>query len=746
MFLCSPVRRLFRRHALIAALTLITWAGLAVHAHAASVSGDVRTTDGRPLPHAVVTLKSASTSASALTGPEGGFRVDLPPGSYAVALEAPGLVVTHPTALAVEATGATGVLIEAAAAPVREEVLVTATRSEALSSTLGMSVSVLDRQRLGDQDAATVLRAIEEVPGIAVARAGGVGPQASMFVRGGESRFAAVLVDGVPVNEPGGSINLGTLLPLEIEQVEVLRGAASSLYGTDALAGVVQVVTRTAGRYEEPNLHGTLEGGSFDSWRLQGATSGRRAGWDWNLGGQRIETANQEPNSDFRQTAGALALGRGLGERTSLRVVARADTSKAGVPGPTAFQRPDLDASYERTTAIASALLRFAGGRLTHEVRAGFSRANQLSINPEDSGPYTPTFGDLQGFGGSDYPNPEGYQNDTRRLNAGYQVEAQLGRMHLVTFGCEATRETGEIGDRREALLAPHRTNAGVYAQDRLVLGDNVFATVGGRVEHNGSFGTRAVPRVSLAWRVRPGANATTLRASAGAGIKEPSFLESYGVSQFARGNPDLAPERSRTFDVGIDQHLLDGRLRGEGTLFHQDYENQIAYFVESYDPFTGSYHNLGRTQARGAELALDAAPRPQLTLHAAYTFLDGRVVDSAPDADPIYAVGQPLLRRPKHQASLSAQSHLGRLSAGVTLVIVGKRADSDFGGLGLTQNDGYRRLDARLRWELGRGLELAAAADNLTNAKYMEILGYPALGRAIRGGLRWRLGGGQQR
>jgi len=268
-----------------------------------------------------------------------------------------------------------------------------------------------------------------------------------------------------------------------------------------------------------------------------------------------------------------------------------------------------------------------------------------------------------------------------------------------------------------------------------------VFVTAGARVEHNDSFGTRAVPRAAVAWRLRGGPEATTLRASAGAGIKEPSFFHSFGVSFFALGNPDLKPERSRTFDAGIEQRLFAGRVRAEATAFHHDYRDQIAYRVVDFTTFQGSFVNLGRTRARGVELALEAAPTSSLWLSAAYTFLDGKILVSTDEFDPVVAVGRPLLRRPKHQAAFGARFKRGRLGLGANLVAVGQRADSDFAGLGLLVNDGYTRLDGRARVRLVRGLEAFVVGENLLDRRYEEILGYPALGRTLRGGLRFQAG-----
>lgn len=726
-----------------AALSLITLAhGPAFANDTGVVSGTLTTSDGRPLPQVVLTLTGVDGARTIITGPEGRFSVaDVTAGEYRLATEAPGLALQQGTPISVRAAQEVQIRATLAPAPLSEHVVVTATRGDALLSTLGTSATVLDRAWLDEREPATVLDALRDVPGLAVARAGGLGPQASVFVRGGESRFARVLLDGVPLNEPGGALNFGALLPLEIERIEVVRGAASSLYASDALAGVVQIVTRHAPLGETRDLRGSLEGGTFGTWKLTAGTSGRDGGWDWSVGALSQGTDNQEPNSRFESTAGAASLGRAFGEATRLRLIVRGDTGRAGTPGSTAFLRPDLDASHERRSVAATMQIHHSGERLTHAWSLGLHDAHQLSLDPEDSGAYTARSGERAGFSGADWTNPEGFQNDTRRLTASYQLEARVDRRQLVTLGADVERETGAIGDRRGELLSPRRTSVGAYVQDRIVFGQRLFVTLGARAERNGSYGWAVVPRASGALRLRSGANATTARASAGAGVKEPSFLESFGVSLFTRGNPELAPERSRTWDAGLEQRLAGGRVRLTATLFQHTYLDQISYTVESYDPYVGTYRNLGKTRARGVEISAEAAPWRALRLSADYTYLDGRIVASAPGADPVYAAGQPLLRRPRHQASLSAGADRGRLSAFVTLALVGRRADSDFWGLGLTENTGHARVDVRVRARLSRGLELFAAGENLFDRKYAEILGYPALGRALRVGLRLRGG-----
>jgi outer membrane cobalamin receptor len=722
-------------------------AALSGPAQAASqgvIEGSVRTSDGLALPHVRVLVEGPSGPLQVTTGPEGTWRIArLAAGDYTGSVDAPGFALDGGARVTVAGVGPPARLdLVLSPAPVREQVLVTAARGEAVHSNLGVSTTLLDRERIEGRAAPSLLPLLQEVPGTATARSGATGMQGSVFLRGGEARYAAVLVDGIPVNQPGGAFDWSGAMPFELERVEVVRGAASSLYGNDALAGVIQLVTRRARDGEAPSLRGEAEAGSFDWQRYQAATTGARGGFDWNLGVQRLTTDNAEPNSRFEQTAFATSLGFRFGPRTQARAVVRYDDGDVGTAGPTAYRRPDLDASFERRDAVVSASLRHTAGAAAHVFRVGYTRTDQLSLNPIDSGCDTPEWQGQEGaFPICDFPNPDGFQNQTSRLDAGYQADLSLGTRHLLSAGVEGEYETGELGNRAEDLLRPDRTNFGVYVQDRVLLGQRAYLTLGGRVERNGAYGTKAVPRAALAFRLHEGVDATTLRTSAGMGIKAPSFLESYGESFFAKGNPDLAPEQSRTFDLGLEQRLFGSRLRAVVTAFHQDYRDQIAYTVVDFDTFAGTYVNLGRTRAQGIEVELDARPRPWLALLGQYTYTDSGILESANDFSPVYAVGEPLLRRPRNQASLTARLSFPRWSAGATVVRVGERADSDFVGLGLTRNVGYTRLDARAHVRVAGPLEVWVVGENLTDAGYQEVLGYPALGRAVRGGLRLSLG-----
>jgi vitamin B12 transporter len=181
--------------------------------------------------------------------------------------------------------------------------------------------------------------------------------------------------------------------------------------------------------------------------------------------------------------------------------------------------------------------------------------------------------------------------------------------------------------------------------------------------------------------------------------------------------------------------------VKVDATVFHHQYRDQINYQVVDPSTFQGTFVNLGETRAQGLELSAEAAPLTNLRLFAQYTFLDGEVQVSGDAFNPVYAAGRSLLRRPRHQGSFSASIGGARVSAGGTVVLVGRRADSDFLNLGLEENEGYARVDLRARVRLTSRLEGLVAAENLLDHEYQEVLGYPSLGRSVRAGLRFRTG-----
>ncbi len=693
---------------------------------AAEIHGSVRTQDGQPVSQVVVRLSSPTLSHEAVTGALGEFSLDVPDGSYVVTVR--GFEVDASSVVVKGLDVSLDVSLRPAR--IREEVVVAATRSRTAVSSVGVSASVLDDVDLKGRQTFALTDALAELPGINTATTGGVGAQSSLFVRGGESRFARVLIDGVPVNEPGGFFNFGTLLTPDVERVEVVRGSFGTLYGSDALAGVISL--QTAPTEGGRRLRGSAGGGDLGSSSFSVVGSEKRDALSGTLSLGRSRTDNEGPNADFRSDLVAASVERRFGSDGSVLGSFRLNTSEGGTPGPTAFGRPDLDARYARDLMIASLASHFRSGGLAHSVRVGFKSDDQLSTNPLDSGSYRPSYGSQRAaFDSYDFPDPDGYRNETDRLFGTYEAQTQI-RSHSLTAGGDIERETGRLGTVGQTPLSPTRVSYGFFLQDQIAITSRAFGTFSLRAEHNGSTGTTLVPHASAAWvAARSSSFDLTLRASGGAGIKAPSFFESYGTSSYALGNPDLEPERARTWDGGADLRL-GGGVKLQATYFHHQYIDQIAYKVVSYSPFIGTYENLGETRASGFEFSGEWRPSDQFRFISNYTLQQSEIVSSN-STDPQLATGQELRRRPRHQGSITAEATLSRATLAFTLVGVGKRADSDFLGIGLTENPGFTRLDLRAAFRLNPHARILAALENATDANYQEVLGYPALPRRFR-------------
>jgi len=751
-----------------------------------SLAGIVQTTDGLAVPRLTLTITGSASSIEVVTDDAGRFRVTtLPVGEYQLTVVGQRLTLRAPVSVKLNGQDERVSLIVVPAG-VKESVNVSAPAAETpLSVAPGMTVSVISEQQIQARDASSFAQLIQDLPGVSVSRSGGVGSIGSAYVRGGETNYALVLVDGVTVNDPGGSYDFGKQLPLELERVEVTRGVPSSQYG-GGLSGLFSLRTRSANTDTRALSSGDFELGSFRWRRVLGGTSGRTDHVDWNVGVLGVTTDNQQPNNAFRQGAAALSMGMALGAQTSLRVVSRADISTTGAPGPTALLPPNLHARGDSDTGVIGARLHHSGRRCEHEWRLNFSLSDKLALNPKGAGPTTVTTpasghtGPGPTFVIPDFSSQDGLQNNTRRLTVAYQGDGLSVGRHFLMFGGEFERESGALGVngssatapqtasgplRGLGLTAPVRLNEAVYAQDRLTVHDRVVMTAGIRVEHNGSFGLGVSPRAAVAWTARGGRNSTMLRASAGAGIKEPTFEQSFGGTFFVRGNADLRPERSLTFDAGVDQRLLDGHLRAEATLFDHEYRDQIVLgevtlpelFPEppggldtgptstpspltiSFDQFRPQYANVSRTRARGVELSA-AGRMAGVGVRGQYTWMDARVVNGGGGLEP----GQSLPERPRHEGSLTVDRTLGRVFLGATGVYVGdRRAPSSFVAKALDLHDeaSYFRLDTRMSVRLTTRLAVHLAVENALNRKYQDTLGYPALGRSVRAGCRLTFG-----
>jgi len=706
---------------------------------AESITGTVVDPSGAAVPRATVRLRDATGAAvaSTLTDAAGQFRfAGLPAGNYTVEVEVTGFALARQVVRAGQE-----VKITLAVAPVRERLVVTATRTEAPSGQLGSSASVLAADEIESYHSATLTELLRRLPGLIPTQTGAPGALTSLFVRGAESDHNRVFIDDVPVNEPGGFFNFANLMPVNLARIEVVRGPQSALYGSDALGSVVQLFTRR-GQAETrwPHAAFALEGGKHASLRATGLLSGEVGGFDYSAGGGRFLTDNDFPNSAFRNTAVSANFGLRTSQRSSLRLVLHGSFGTAGTPNQVAFRPPDAGEFFRGRTGVASVVFRYeADARWQQRLAYGYSRSRQRTRDLVVDPPFIPQFdGRLAPFPFFDFASD--YLNDTRRQRLNYQSDYAFSPGQIFTFAFEYERERGRLGD---AFFPPfviaQRTNLGYVFQHQALLFGRLYLTGGVRVEDNGSFGSAATPRVSMAYFLRrAGARlgAMKLKFNFGTGIKEPQFVESFSPSPFFRGNPGLQPERVRSFELGVEQRFWQERGKLEVNWFDNRFRDLIAFQIIDYLTFEGSFFNLARTQAQGAEVVLELVPGHGLRGTGSYTFLDSSVTRGVA-FDPVFVSGQRLFRRPKHTGAFTLMWDWRRFSITTSAVFVGSRVDSDFLLLGLTHNPGYSRWDVALSWRSRHRVSYYVLVENLLNRAYMEVLGYPALKLTVRAGAR---------
>jgi outer membrane cobalamin receptor len=653
----------------------------------------------------------------------------------------------------------TSVKIVLALAPVREQVVVTATRTDAPSGQLGATTSMLTEKEIENRLTLSLSDALRPVAGATAVRSGGLGANTSLFVRGGERDHNKVFLDGMVLNEPGGALDFSNLTTENIERVEVVRGPQSALFGSDAMASVIQLFT-ARGRAEtaRPRLFFSGEGGNNDTWRARTGLSGAAGIFDYSLLWARLSTDNHVPNNVFHNTTWSGNVGAALSERTSLRLILRGELGRAGTPGQTTFGRPDQGASLRRRDAdIGLRLRNQTTSFLDQQLLYSFAQSRQVSRDLVADELFVPTFEDRVAecvdfstgeFGPCLFFDTTGdFLNHSRRHHLSYQHNWRAGSVgrrtgqHVFTSAFEWDRELGFLGDRLSpgSEVNAERDNFGWVFQWQ-ALWERLFLTLGGRIEDNDSFGTSAVPRVSLAHLLRQGGSslgATKLKFNFGLGIKEPNLLESFSPGPFVFGNPELAPERARSFDFGVEQRFWTDRGKLEVNWFDNRFRDLIGFEIVDFVTLSGSFFNIGRSKAKGAEAILELAPLPGLRGRGSYTFLDSQVTESGTVFDPVFEEGNRLLRRPKNSGALELFWNWRRLTVASTTFFVGRRTDSDFVLLGLTSIEGYTRWDLAWNYRSSYRVTYFGVIENLLNEDYMEVLGFPALKLTFRVGAR---------
>jgi outer membrane cobalamin receptor len=618
-----------------------------------------------------------------------------------------------------------------------ETVVVSATRTPAESDATGSAIESLNSAQLQTMQPVAASDAIRFLPGAIVATAGQRGGIASLFVRGGDSRYNKVIIDGVPVDEPGGTFDFGVVPVGNTDRLEFLRGAQSTLYGSDAMTSVVQLWT-AQGQTRVPELKFGADGGNFNTAHGYASLAGARGRFDYNLFGDQFNTQGSGINDDYSNSSEGANLGLALNDHTSLRIRARHANSRTGVQGEWLFNGapllpPDSDQWARQNNLLGSVQLSISGPSRWQQTFTGFEYDHRRTNVDDYADP-----GRIDDF-------PTHAIADLNRAGFDYQATYQERTWAQTTFGYEFEDENGFVGDLDYPPIEHGlRLNQAAYLQEFLTL-KRFTVIAGARFVHNTTFGNTGVPRVALTYQLLKGGeilSGTQLRFSYATGIKEASFDEAFATGFGIIPNPNLKAEENRAFEAGFEQNFVGGRYSLTATYYNNLFRNQINFAILDYSTFTGEYMNIDKSIAHGAEVEFRSQLTSHLSLNTGYNYTSSQILEEPFAFASVYEPGQPLLRRPKHSGSLLL-NYLGRRWGGnVGGSFIGRRADSDFLGLNIDHAAGYARVDLGGWYQVTSHVTAYANVVNALNKEYEEVVGYPALGVNFRAGLRFRFGG----
>ena len=612
-------------------------------------------------------------------------------------------------------------LVTLAAVPARaqeakrlEPVVVTGTRIETPAEQVGASVTLIEGDEFATRHYPSVHDALRNVPGIDIRQSGSLGKTTGISIRGANPNQVQVLVDGVRVKSPTlGQVDLTDLAPDMIERIEVIRGPQSTIYGADAIGGVVHIITKRGSG--PPSGYVSQEAGNYDTLRSRAGVSGSWQSLDYALGFYHLESNGQFINDGMNQDAASARFGVALPwGNTRVGVAVRYNKTDTGVPiefvGNPAPIVPTIDPNTRQESETYTATVDLRTRPVSWwegEFRASRYANNLYFIDPSDPYPCPPaTFGPPCDFPGTF----KARRNELEGLS-----HFHIGTWSTSTFGIEWREDSAEV--RGTNAFSPHTETVSGLFEQKFRFFDRLFMSAGVRVEDNSAFGRATTERGSLAYVVKEWG--TRLRGSAGSGFRAPTFNDLFfpGFS-----NPDLKPERSFSWDVGVDQRLWANRVRLGLTYFHNKFTELISCCVPIAVPPFVATANIGRARSAGVEFVSEVVLLDNLVASLNYTYTDTENLDT----------DRPLAREPRHRwnGSLTWEP-VPRLSLFTEVHVVTRQ----FEPLGDVYNSGHTRIDVggsyRLvnRYAFLKSLDLTARIQNLLDEAYAEVRGFPALG-----------------
>ncbi len=633
-----------------------------------------------------------------------------------------------------------------------DPITVTATRTPERVSDVADSVEVFDLERIESLQPGDALDFLTDGAGVILPQASGRGGQSSLFLRGSETNFTSVMIDGFKLTFPDGSAyDFGHLSPEWVGAAEILKGPQSPLYGSDAASGVMNFLPDIGKPGEAPSFSVRARGGSEETFeetfKLKGGTA--KSGYMASL--SRLDTEGHLPNDGYYRTTGTVGLNHFLSENTRLRFLYHVNRNRYDIPGP-------AHAGYTEPNKYGRNTEQLIGARAHLKPFPWLEYVPRVSLYLRDT-----LFENK-----ADAINPDSDKTDTSgtRLLFDNQVNVRLSgkemgfsalRRSISTLGVEWETEDISIGSAYENAFGSgeseydsDRRATSIYAQQQFQF-QNGFTLAGGVRADNFDVGEdETTGKLSASYKI-PGTGAR-IRGAVGEGIKRPSFAELLDV--YGPGNPNLKSERQKSREVGFDQLFAKKKLKFSATYYVNDIDDLIAY---SFAPFENgtNYENIQKARVKGAEFSFSLIDFHDFSAHANFNTMDTVALETEGLGAPNYMEGEELLRRPDWWWSASVSYHPDRLRASLRVNTVSDRWDIDDSQpwpYPRVVNPGFTRVDLALslavvkdrismfdktRKSKVKDLTVELKVNNALDEEYEAVYGYTAPGIQWFAGVR---------
>lgn len=606
-----------------------------------------------------------------------------------------------------------------------EEVLVSASLMPITASRSANAVTVIDRAQLRNRATVSLSNILRDVPGFSVSQVGVLGSQTQIRVRGAEANHLLVTIDGVEANDPsqGDEFSWGTLTASDIERIEIIRGPQSSLRGSDAVAGVVNIITRSA---EKSSVGLFLESGSWATHH-SGFNIGHKQGdFDIRFGLSHIESAGDniartgDENDGYRNTTYNIRSGLKLSDQMDISFAARESDGMNQFDADNDFD--GLIEDQDRASEFENSTMRFQGdysskdGTWQHKVLISQSKSDNTAFADKAKGNVTASTKDQIQYIGS-FTWDQGAQNIAALVEREEEDWMQRGE---ITWGVYDPNQDRE------------RDTDSVAVEYRTDINDHLTLAASARHDDNSEFDSAKTYRAEAIYQLT---EAIRLRGAVGTAVKNPTFTERFGFYTNFIGNPNLIPEESTSWELGADQLIMGGALTLSLTIFEAELENEIDGFV--YDPATFAYtsNNInGTSERKGAELSAVGNISESMSLAAAYTYTDSTGDDAVRE-----------VRRPRHIASLNLGWQAAHnLHLNTNIQFTGEQTDVYFPPFPepsqVVALSNHTLVNINLNYSATEKFEMYLKLENALNENYEEVFGYQTLGFGATLGLRYSM------